>query len=146
MKTTIRLMAEILICLTAFIVIGGCYMRPVTEKELVGTYEGLLPDGGMEFLILKPDGAVDQHVSLKDGREYSSNGTWTFDKSRGNVKFRGIYITVNFMGEIDHDIGKVNDTLRILPIKQKLSGKVVIGADDGQNYEKSEQQPKGSGL
>lgn len=129
-------MAEYLIGFAALMALGGCILRPVAEKELVGTYEGTLPDGGVEILELKPDGVCDQSVALKDGRKFSTSGTWTYDKSQSNVKLRGVYITVNFMGEIDPDLGKIKDTLRIVPVKHSLSGKIIIGADEGQTYEK----------
>lgn len=135
-RVIVRRMAGYLIGLVALMAFDGCILRPIAEKEIIGTYQGSLPDGGVEVLELKSDGVCDQRVTLRDGRKFSASGTWSYDKPKGNVKLRGVYITVNFMGEIDADLGKIKDTLRIEPVKHSLSGKIIIGADEGETYEK----------
>jgi hypothetical protein len=137
--------AECLLIFATLMTLGSCILRPITEKELIGKYQGTLPDGGMEILELKPDGVCDQSVALEDGRKFSTSGTWIYDKPQKNVVLKDIYITVDFMGKIDPDLGNLKGAVRIEPVKKSLSGKIIIGADEGETYEKMRLSPPTTG-
>lgn len=129
-------MAACLIGLAALMALGGCILRPVTEKELVGTYEGTLPDGGVEVLELKPNGVCDQRVTLKDGRIFAATGSWKYEKSFGRISFVGLHNSVSFDGKINPNIEKTTGFVQSPSVERNLAGKTIIGSTEGTYYEK----------
>jgi hypothetical protein len=115
---------------------AGCELWAVDEKSLLGRYEGALPDGGMEAIELKAGGVCDQKIILVSGKIYSSSGTWKYTRSEKVVEIRGTYISVDFDGSVNGDIGKNKDTLRLLGVRKGLFGGIAIGHSEGMSYEK----------
>ncbi len=126
---------------------GGCILWPVNKKDVIGVYQAVLqdgtpglPDGGSEILELKPDGSCIQQVRLKDGRVFSAQGTWEWGSVRSflyrTVITIGIYSVVD--GEkIDPDFEKIREKLvRNLSVGRTLTGRIILGSDEGSHYEK----------
>ncbi len=132
-----------LISLVIITGISGCIFWPVGEKDLIGTYQSVLedetiglPDGGTEVLELKPDGTCYQNIALKDGRKFSAEGTWKYNKALGSISFRGLHYAVGIDDKINPDIEQTAGFIRGPSVARNLAGKIIIGSREGVHYEK----------
>src|ERR1017187_3216928 len=94
----IRVFGALLTC--ALVV--GCDSRPLTEQDVVGTYEASA-DWGSSTLDLHPDHSFDQTVVRNDHTQTSTKGTWelSFVPGKKNASY-GILALKQFLA-IDHD-------------------------------------------
>jgi hypothetical protein len=115
---------------------AGCGIWAVDEQSLIGGYERVLPDGGIEAIELKTGGACVQKIILVGGEMYSASGTWEYTRSRKAVVIKGVYMSINSDGLISRDIGKIINTVKILSVWRRVLGGIVIGASEGVTYEK----------
>ncbi len=140
MKKVLELIVRILITLMVIMVLPGCILWPVSEKELIGTYQSVLqggtpglPDGGTEVLELRSNGTCQQDIVLKDGRKFSANGTWEYD--RGDLTLKGIYSTVDAEEKINPHIEKMPGYIST-SAGRSLVGRIILGSTEGTHYEK----------
>jgi hypothetical protein len=137
--------ARNLAALSILLGLGGCMLRPVSEKELIGTYEAVLPDGtfgpkrglpdgGSETLEIKPDGTCVQNIALKDGRRFLARGTWEYNAS-GTVTLSGLHLTVKD-NVINPEIEKTTGFVQGPSVGRDLFGSLIIGSTEGMHYEK----------
>jgi len=148
MQKAFQIAVKILGGLVILMSFGGCVLWPVNKKDVIGTYEAVLqdgtpglPDGGSEILELKPDGTCTQQISLKDGRAFSAQGTWTWESyenySGHDIIIKRIYDTV--MGEdkmnpnLEKSLGRV---VQSRSVGRTLGGRIIIGSREGVHYEK----------
>jgi len=86
--------APVLLCF-----LGGCGERPLTEKDVVGTYKAYA-DWGESTLVLRHDHSFEQTVLRNDHTQASAKGPWqlTLDagknESYGMVGFKLVFLAV----------------------------------------------------
>jgi hypothetical protein len=143
-----RAASRFLAALSILLGLGGCMLRPVSEKELIGTYQAVpmeilnvqatgLPDGGVEILELKPDGTCEQDIALKDGRKFSAKGTWEYyPPPHAHIIMQGTYVAVHMGQNIAANIEKTITTVRDFPIGRDLAGRIILGSTEYTHYEK----------
>ncbi|HLP81613.1 MAG TPA: hypothetical protein VK141_06460 [Nitrosomonas sp.] len=119
---------------TAFVLLAGCIFRSVTNLDLVGTYETMLPDGGREILELKSDGVCGQKIALKAGGIFMAQGSWKYDNEY--ITLKKIHLSVDVEGNINPRISQISVGMIVLPVGRDLAGKVIIGSIEGTYYER----------
>jgi hypothetical protein len=118
------------------IMTAGCSFLSPTEIDLIGTFESSLPENGTEVIEIKSGGICHQVISFKNGKKISTDGTWKYEVQHKNINLKGLYITLDFMGNIVPDMPPTTDTLRILAVKYDVFGNVLIGYDEGEQFQK----------
>ncbi len=151
----IKNLAKLAIFTILSIGFGGCILLlpmlwPVKKKNVIGTYQSVLengtpelPDGGSEILELRADGTCKQDIILKDGRNFSAQGTWEWSPHGSyfsTVIVMGLYWVIRDGGinprinpDLEADLGNV---VQSLPVGRTLTGRVALGSDEGPHYEK----------
>ncbi len=121
---------------------SGCMLWPIGEKELIGTYQSVLqdgtpalPDGGSEILELRPDGTCTQKIALKDGRNFSTQGVWEYNKKLGIISLGGLHNAVKD-DVINPEIERTAGFLQSPSVGRNFVGRIILGSTEGCHYEK----------
>ncbi len=142
-KLLVRSMAGLAI----LIGLHGCIAWPVSKRDVIGIYQSVLedgtpglPDGGVETLELKPDGTCVQKIALKDGRNFSAQGTWEWESDGSylgeTVTVMGLYRVIHDR-EINPDLEKsIGNVMQSYPAWRSFTGRIILGSDEGSHYEK----------
>ncbi len=122
--------------------LAGCIIRPVSEEDVIGTYQSVLqdgtpglPDGGSEILELKADGTCIQKITLKDGRRFLAQGTWKYNKSLGNITLESLHNAIRD-DVINPEIEKTTGFLQSPSVCRNFIGQIVLGSTETPHYEK----------
>ncbi len=147
MPRAFKLLVSNMAGLAILIGLNGCIAWPVNKKDVIGIYQSVLqdgtpglPDGGSEVLELKPDGICKQNIALKDGRTFSAQGIWKWSCDKRYVGKRvvitGIYYVLDEEDRVLPNFEKTKGMLQIFPAVRTLTGRVMLGSDEGSHYEK----------
>ena len=78
----------------------GCGDRPLTEQDLVGTYEADA-DWGKSTLVLRQDHGFEQTVVRNDNSQARTKGTWRYDPYTKNASWGAV--TFSSFLAVTHD-------------------------------------------
>ena len=84
---------------------GNCSNQQSMTKRVEGiwnrsTIRGCNPEIATDRLVLRENGVLEQHVILRDGRDYDFTGTWTIESSSA-VKLTSWVNTFRYTGKED---------------------------------------------
>jgi len=94
---------------------GNCSNQQSMTKRVEGiwnrsTIRGCNPEIASDRLILRENGVLEQHVLLRDGRDYNFTGTWTIESSSA-VKLTSWVNTFLYTGKEDLSQLRVSEKL-----------------------------------
>ena len=94
---------------------GNCSNQQSMTKRVEGiwnrsTIRGCNPEIATDRLVLRENGVLEQHVILRDGRDYDFTGTWTIESSSA-VKLTSWVNTFRYTGKEDLSQLRVSEKL-----------------------------------
>jgi hypothetical protein len=79
----------IFIGLVFIFLLGGCMLREIDEKDLIGEYRAELPKGAIENLKLMDGGQCHQTIIISGSERFETDARWEFDKKAKRIFFTG---------------------------------------------------------
>lgn len=118
------------------LVLNGCMLDHITEKEVMGLYRAELPDGVTESLELLPNGECIQAIRLRAGAVYEAHGTWKLDEKRGRLYLKGTRQALTPAKELNPNLSAPPSEATLgTPVYRRLGG-VAIMLHEGIDYHK----------
>lgn len=105
----------------------GCTFLPLTEHDVVGTYEADA-QWGKSILVLHTDHSFDQTVLRDDHTRAHIKGTWRLDLFAGKNSAWGIIVLTPFL-DVSHDHKGVPCGGAVPSISRGLLWGITIAAD-----------------
>jgi hypothetical protein len=106
---------------------GGCLFRPISDRDVVGTYEATA-QWGRSTLVLHSDHSFEQTVVRDDHTQAATKGTWKLDLFAGKNASHGIVVFKPFL-DVAHDHRGDSVDGSVPSISRGWFGGMIIAAD-----------------